>query len=64
MKRQIGNTTNDFLNKEPWFVVPIFPFNTSIGLKPDNTNAGYNPEKNTPIKKQTDKPNPEISFSK
>ena len=33
-----------------WFVVPIFPLSTSIGLKPDNTNAGYKPEKNTPIR--------------
>jgi hypothetical protein len=44
------NTTSPFLNNDPFDVAIILPFNTSIGRKPDNTNAGYNPEKNTPMR--------------
>ena len=47
---------NPFLSSEPLDEADIFPFNTSIGLKPDKTKAGYNPEKNTPTRNRLIRP--------
>ena len=43
-------------------VLIIFPFSTSIGLKFDNTNAGYNPEKNTPVTNSTVSPSQKLTL--
>src|SRR6476620_10704700 len=49
-------TTRDLRNTFPDVVLTILPFNTRIGLKPDRTNAGYKPERKTPIQYRPNNP--------
>ncbi len=43
-------------------VAIIFPFNTSMGLNPDNIKAGYSPEKNTPVRNKPVRPNQKFAL--
>src|SRR6266700_2032288 len=60
MERENWKTTKDLRSLNPLRELVIFPFSTKAGLKEDNTNAGYKPEKKTPATRKAMKSQPRL----